>query len=109
MTLYHYTSKKGLEAILNSKQLKPSLIANNPNDARYGDGQYFSDILPGTRTNSELSATFMKIPFQKQKFAYYIEIDMTGLEVIEGRKGILVLLNNGCLDITDRIVSYGEN
>ena len=46
--LYHYTNDKGLKGILSSKQLNPFLKANNPKDARYGNGQYLSDILPGT-------------------------------------------------------------
>ena len=30
--------------------IKPSLKANNPKDARYGDGQYFSDLNPAKYT-----------------------------------------------------------
>lgn len=43
-TLFHYTSEAGLQGILDSCEINPSLKATNPNDARYGDGQYFSDI-----------------------------------------------------------------
>lgn len=42
-TLYHYTNEKGLNGILESNELRPSLKANNPKDARYGDGQYLSE------------------------------------------------------------------
>lgn len=49
-TLYHYTNQKGLTGITESNQLNPSLKANNPNDARYGNGQYLSDIEPQTTT-----------------------------------------------------------
>uniref|UniRef100_UPI0023ED2E09 RHS repeat-associated core domain-containing protein n=1 Tax=Zooshikella ganghwensis TaxID=202772 RepID=UPI0023ED2E09 len=43
-TLYHYTSDEGLNGIVSSQKMYPSLKANNPKDARYGDGQYFTDI-----------------------------------------------------------------
>ncbi len=43
-TLYHYTNEKGMNGIVESKKLNPSLKANNPKDARYGDGQYLFDI-----------------------------------------------------------------
>lgn len=34
-TLYHYTNKKGMEGIVDSQKLNPSLKANNLKDARY--------------------------------------------------------------------------
>ena len=46
-TLYHYTDEKGLKGILEDEELKPSLKEVNPKDARYGNGQYVSDIVPG--------------------------------------------------------------
>ncbi|EXU74362.1 hypothetical protein BG55_17225 [Erwinia mallotivora] len=47
--LYHYTHNNGLDGILTSKKLNPSLKANNPKNARYGDGQYLSDVKHGTK------------------------------------------------------------
>ncbi|MEI3614626.1 HYD1 signature containing ADP-ribosyltransferase family protein [Pseudogracilibacillus sp. SO30301A] len=38
--LYHYTNENGLNGILSSNKLNPSLKTNNPKDVRYGDGQY---------------------------------------------------------------------
>jgi len=32
-TLYHYTNEKEMNGIVDSKQLNPSLKANNPKDA----------------------------------------------------------------------------
>ena len=45
-TLYHYTTEEGMEGIISSQKLNPSLKANNPKDARYGNGQYLSNIKP---------------------------------------------------------------
>ena len=53
-TLYHYTSEKGLAGILDTGTLNPSLKANNPKDARYGNGQYFTDIAPGSKSKRSI-------------------------------------------------------
>jgi len=61
--MYHYTSQQGYTEILQSKNIRPSLKANNPKDARFGEGQYVSDILPGTKRPSQLSMIFFGIPW----------------------------------------------
>lgn len=108
-TLFHYTDDAGLDGILSSKKLNPSLKANNQKDARFGNGQYLSDIAPGTRTGSELSHDFLGIPFQGGKFKNFVEIDVSGLNTVKGREGIFVIPNNSALDISKRIVSSGSN
>lgn len=107
-TLYHYTNEDGLKGILSSKKLNPSLKANNPKDARYGDGQYLSDIEPGTKRPAQLSAAFIRIPWQGNKFSHYIEIDVSGLKVVKGREHVYIIPNLVPLDISNRIVSYGK-
>ncbi|MBS7528915.1 hypothetical protein IC619_000205 [Hazenella sp. IB182353] len=61
-TLYHYTNESGLNGILHSKQ-NASLKANNPKDARYGDGQYLNDITPGSKRPGQLSYAFIRNPW----------------------------------------------
>jgi len=47
MKVFHrYTSEEGHVGILQSRTIRPSLGANNPKDACFGDGQYLSDIPP---------------------------------------------------------------
>ena len=77
-----------MNAILESGELNPSLKALNPADARYGNGQYLTDIIPGTISPGSLSATFLRVPGQGGRFSHYVEIDMSGLNVIEGRNGV---------------------
>lgn len=108
-TLYHYTNAAGQQGILSSQELRPSLKAANPKDARYGDGQYLTDIAPGTKTQGQLSAAFLRVPWAGQKFTHYIEIDTTGLNVVKGRENVFVVPNDGPLDLTGRIVSSGMN
>ena len=107
-TLYHYTNEEGLNGILSSKKLNPSLKANNPKDARYGDGQYLSDIVPGTKRPSPLSYAFLRIPYQGRKFTHYVEVDVSDLKVVKGRDGVYVVPNVDPLDITTRAVNWGK-
>jgi hypothetical protein len=109
VTLYHYTSREGYQKILTSKTLLPSFRANNPKDARYGDGQYLSDILPGTKRPGQLSYLFLNIPYQGRRFTHYIAIDASGLQVVRGRDHVFVVPNSQPLDISSRIVNHGEN
>ncbi|WP_407841416.1 HYD1 signature containing ADP-ribosyltransferase family protein [Streptomyces sp. DSM 116496] len=108
-TYYHYTNEAGHDGILESKSMLPSLKANNPKDARYGDGQYVTDIKPGTRTLGQLSHAFVRVPWAGQKFTHYIEIDTRGYDVVNGRPNVFVILNDKPLDLTGRIVSSGRN
>jgi len=106
-TLFHYTSEQGLQGVLRSRSLLPSLVAVNPADARYGDGQYLSDMTPGTKSLAALSRAFLGFPFQGQRFTHYVEIDVAGLSVVRGREGVFVVLNSDALDLTGKIVSSG--
>ena len=108
-TLYHYTNEAGLNGILEDESLDPSLKALNPNDVRYGNGQYLSDIVPGTKTPAQLSRAFLGQPFQGARFTHYIQIDVTDLNAIQGRPGVFVIPNETPLDLAGRIVGYGAN
>jgi hypothetical protein len=107
--LFHYTDEAGQKGILDSGQLNPSLRELNPNDARYGNGQYLSDIKPGTMTSNQLSRAFLGAPFWGSRLTNFVEIDVTGLNVIEGRAGVFVIPNEVPLDLAGRIVSWGLN
>ena len=107
--LFHYTDEAGMKGITESQTLLPSLKSANPKDARYGDGQYLSDIVPGTKSCAQLSRCFLGQPFQGNRFTNYVEIDVSGLNVIKGRDGVFVIPNQGQLDLSGRIVSTGAN
>jgi hypothetical protein len=105
--LYHYTDEAGARGITGSGELRPSLRANNPRDVRYGEGQYLSDFAPGTKTPAQLSREFLGQPFQGRRFTHYVEIDVTDLNVVQGRNGVFVVPGNQPLDLTGRIVGSG--
>ncbi|MEU8028175.1 putative T7SS-secreted protein [Streptomyces sp. NPDC049099] len=110
-TLYHYTNEKGYSGILDSNELRASLKADNSKDARFGDGQYLSDIQPGTKTPGQLSYAFVRVPWAGHKFSHYIEIDVRGLDVMRSveRPDVYVIRNQGPLDLTGRVVSHGKS
>ncbi len=107
--LYHYTSERGYRGILDSNSINPSLKANNPKDARFGEGQYVSDIMPKTKRPSQLSMIFFGIPWAGKRFEYHINIDVNGLNVIHGRKSVYLIPNTKPLDISNRIKGHGKN
>ena len=106
---HHYTSQEGHAGILQSKTLRPSLRANNPKDARFGDGQYLSDILPGTKRPGQLSMIFFGMPFAGRGFTQYVSIDTKGLAVTYGRPYVYVVKNANALDSSKRLVANGKN
>lgn len=61
-TLFQYTDEVGPRGILESGNLNPSLKSTSPKEARYGDGQYLTDIAPVTKTCAQLSHCFLGIP-----------------------------------------------
>ncbi|WP_405921831.1 putative T7SS-secreted protein [Streptomyces sp. NBC_00122] len=110
-TLYHYTNEAGYSGILESEELRASMKAQNSKDARFGDGQYLSNIAPGTKTLSQLSAAFIRVPWGGQRFTHYIEVDVSDLIVMRSveRPDVYVILNDGPLNIAGRIVGQGKN
>jgi len=107
-TLYHYTNEAGLNAILKEGKLNPSLKALRPRDVRHGNGQYLTDILPGSMAPDELSKALVQNPHQVDKFTHYLEINPGGLNVIEGRRGVYVISNEVPLDLNNRVISSGK-
>jgi hypothetical protein len=88
--LFHYTDQAGQKGILDSGQLNPSLKELNPADAWYGNGHYLSNIKPGTMTSNQLSRSFLGAPFWGSRFTNFVEINVDGLNVVEGRTGVFV-------------------
>jgi RHS repeat-associated protein len=108
-TLFHYTTEDRMKKIVDSQELYPSTKANNPKDAIYGDGQYLTDIQPGTKTQGQLARALIGVPWGGSKFTHYVEIGTTGLEVFEKRPGVFYIPNSGSLDLTGRIAGSGAN
>ncbi|MEU3856977.1 HYD1 signature containing ADP-ribosyltransferase family protein [Streptomyces sp. NPDC028722] len=107
--LFHYTTEEGQRRILESRLLLPSLRSKNSKDARHGDGQYLTDIAPGSLTGSHLSQALVRIPYCAAKFTHFIQIETTGLTVRFGRAHVYVVPGTDPLDLTGRIKDWGMN
>ncbi len=108
MTLYHYTDEQGLDGILSSQVLNPSLTKNNPNDVRYGEGQYLSDVVPGSKSPAQLSRLFVNNPFQGAKYTHFVEIMVDDLLVAKGRQNVYIVRNTEPLSLEDRMIRSGS-
>jgi HYD1 signature containing ADP-ribosyltransferase len=107
-TLYHYTDETGHNSILEGKKLNPSLKAVRPRDVKFGNGQYLTDIPPGTMSPRDLSQALVNNSHQGGKFTHYLEINSDGLHVVKGREGVYVIPNEVPLDLNNRIVGSGK-
>ncbi|TMQ33917.1 MAG: hypothetical protein E6K70_10495 [Planctomycetota bacterium] len=107
--LYHYTDEAGLNAILTSGFLNPSLASTSRNDVRYGDGQYLTDIEPDTMTAAQLSRDLIGHPFAGRRFTHYLAIEVAELQVVEGRACVFVIRNDQPLEISSRLVRSGAS
>ncbi|HLL88277.1 MAG TPA: HYD1 signature containing ADP-ribosyltransferase family protein, partial [Tepidisphaeraceae bacterium] len=108
-SLYHYTNEAGMNGIVSSGELRPSLWYVGTKDVRYGNGQYLSDIVPGSRTPIQLAREFIRTP-NKYRFTNYVEVNVGGLRVIQGadRPSVFVVPNSSSLDVSTRIISSGK-
>ena len=84
------TEEEAINIII--KALLPSLKANNPKDARHGDGQYFTDLNPALYTSSQIARRLINIPNQ-YKYTCYIAIDVTGLEIENPANNMFIKVN----------------
>ncbi|WP_141893585.1 HYD1 signature containing ADP-ribosyltransferase family protein [Microbacterium kyungheense] len=64
---------------------------------------------PGTRSCAQLSRCFNSQPFQGRRFTIYVEINVDGLNVVQGRTNVFVIPGEAPLDLTGRIVGFGAN
>jgi hypothetical protein len=121
--LVHYTDAAGLAGILTSK----TIFASTGNvNARYGDGQYFTDILPSLVTgrkaddisDAEKAAGIISIyqlaqrlygmPWKYTSVQYYVIVDMEGLTVSSDAPHVFHVPNTTALSVSNRISSTGK-
>ncbi len=97
-----------MSGILKTMQINPSRADINAEYARYGDGVYVSDIVPGTLTNAQLGNRFVSIP-NKYLYTHFIAIETTGLPVAFDRPHNFLIPTQGPLDISTRFRGSGKN
>lgn len=127
-TLYHYTDDIGLTGILATMTILPSL---DPNNARLGKGQYFTEIAPeqikgkarsdfasspklGSDPNvyslSQVSGFLFRQPASFPRMQHFVEICIDGLPIIvvDITRHIYLNRSEQLLDIKDRFVRSGN-
>ena len=102
--LIHYTSKDCYIEIMKTKELKPSVGFKH---ARYGNGQYFTDLEPANFTMGQVSRKLYGIPWVRNKLQYFIKIDATGLNIIQNIPHNFLLPGNNSLNLQNRIIDSG--
>lgn len=102
--LIHYTTKENYESIMSSKQLYPSL---DPKHARFGEGQYLTNLRPEDYTAGQVSARLFRVPWNISKLTYHIKINVSGLNVIQNTPHNFLIPGNTPLNIENRIVGGG--
>lgn len=103
-TLTHYTTEQGYNSIMESGELLPS---TGPIHARFGDGQYLTDINPLDFTAGQVSRRLYGVPWKTNSLTHYIKIDVSGLNVIKNMPHNFLIPNNRPLNIRNRILDGG--
>ena len=101
---FHYTTKEGYNEIMKSQELLPSLGAKH---ARFGNGQYFTDLQPSNYTAGQISRRLYEVPWNGRKLSYFIKIDVSGLNVVNNAPHNYLIPGNAPLNIQNRIVGGG--
>ena len=118
--LIHYTTEEGMKGIMESGVIRPS---SGDIHARFGDGQYFTNIRPemiggrtlkdvggtGKMSLGQLAADIYGDARKLKGISHFVEIDVTGLDVIELRKNTFLIINTKDLDVSKRIVKSGRS
>lgn len=105
-SLIHYTSKENYENIISSGKLNPS---TDPKHARFGSGQYLTDLKPEDYTAGQISRRLYGVPWNTKKLEYYIEINTSGLNIQSNIPHNFLVPNNKPLNISNRIVNKGKS
>ncbi len=125
-SLYHYTTGYGHFAIIDSGVLRPALTKKNGRDVLLGEGQYFTNSAPetiGARSQSQmtpsqiesgqisllqLSRYTMGGTLHLEKLDYFIELDISNLEIVECNEYIYVHPSSVDLNIQNLIIRSGK-
>lgn len=103
-TLTHYTTEQGYKSIMETKQLLPS---TGDIHARFGDGQYLTDLNSLDYTAGQLPRRLYRVSWNTTRLTHYIKIDVTGLNVIRNAHYNYLIPNNQAIDISNRIIENG--
>ena len=93
---------------LKDQAINPSLTRRF---AHYGSGQYLTDLAPEEVGKGGLKGLSQQLFGQTNvawKLTHYVEVNVEGLNIIEGRANVFLVPGNSPLDIAQRIVRFGS-
>jgi RHS repeat-associated protein len=102
--LRHYTTEAGYKAIMESGELLASVGVKN---ARHGAGQYFTDIMTAEMTWGQVSHRLFGVPWNYRKLTHFVDVNMTGLNVIKNAPHNFLVPGTGSLSIQGRVINHG--
>lgn len=105
--IYHYTTDQGLSGILKDQAILPSLEGGA--DARYGSGQYFTDLAPGSMTRGQIARRIYGQPWAGNRLNNVIILDSNGLSLVNPAPNIFLNPSTEPLSVTGRIIYAGPN
>ncbi len=105
-TFRHYTSEAGYNGIMESGEMLPSIGAKN---ARYGAGQYFTDLPAAEYTAGQVSKRLFGVPWNTRKISHFIDVDLNGLNIQNNGPHNYSIPNNNNLPIRGRITNHGRS
>jgi hypothetical protein len=107
--VHYYSTPTGIADIAASGQINPSMFAN---DARHGDGVYFTRISPGSSlTAGQVSRQLFGNPLRTSKVKSFVSVDTYGRprnEIGGGAQTVLVP-TNGPLNVQGRMRTMGPS
>lgn len=116
-SLFHYTTEAGRRGIIESGQIWASQGIKN---ARYGSGQYFTDIAPeaiggltkatvpaGKISLGQLSSKLFRVPWNTNKLASFVEVEVSGLGATQVAPHIWLIEGENALSVFERVIRSG--
>lgn len=104
--LRHYTTEAGYKAIMESGELLPSIGVKN---ARYGSGQYLTDLLSHDLTKGQVSRRLFGVPWNTKSVSHFIDIDVSGMNIIKNAPNNYLIPNTASLPLNGIIVNHGPS
>jgi hypothetical protein len=102
--LRHYTNEAGYNAIMKSQELLPSIGVKN---ARYGSGQYLTDLMSEGLSSGQVSRRLFGVPWNGSKVTHFIDINVGGLNTIKNAPYNYLVPGTNSLPLGGRIVNHG--
>ena len=76
-------------------------------NARYGEGQYLTNIEPNNYTAGQISRKLYGVPWNTPKVEYFIKIDVSGLNIIQNNTYNYLIPGKNPLPLHGRIIDGG--